>query len=220
MLLVAVGLLAMGLPPVFTAALGLASATSVALASLLQSWAGRSLLLAPLFTRLNRDQLLRGEGVRPKIMDLLKHEPGLGITDVCQRLEIGWGTAVHHLTRLERAGLLVSHDAGRRRRFFLPGESRSKRTAICVLSTDLNRRLLAVIQRRPGITQTEVCEALGVSPSLAHKYLGRLIDQGLLARERQWRTVQYYVKDEARAAFREFEQLKEPLGAQGSKEPS
>lgn len=160
-------------------------------------------LLLPLYTRLAREHLLE-DGVRPKIVDLLKAEPGLGITDVCQRLEIGWGTAVHHLTRLENAGLVTSQDAGRRRRFFLPGETAVRRTAVCVLSSDLNRRLLNLIQERPGLSQQEVCGALGISAPLAHKYLARLIRGEFVNAVRQWRTVKYYPSRTVPAVLDEY----------------
>lgn len=176
--------------------------------------AARGLLLAPLFTRLTPDTLLQ-HNLRTKILDLLRVQPGLGITDVCSQLGIGWGTAVHHLTRLEQARLVVSQDAGRRRRFFLPNESLTVRTAISVLSTDLNRRLLEHIRAHPGTSQQETCAALGISAPLAHKYLARLQAEGLVTSARQWRTVQYYAADSVAAHLDEYARLtgtKGPLG--------
>lgn len=199
--------------PFLSWALTVVSALSLAVLSL-PAWAARGFLLVPLFTRLQRDDLL-SDGVRPKIMEILRAEPGLGITDVCARLQIGWGTAVHHLTRLEGAGLLVSQDAGRRRRFFLPSESATRRTAVCVLSSELSRRLLEAIRARPGLSQTELCAALGISAPLAHKYLARLTGEQLVTTERQWRTVRYFPADSALAALTEYAQLRGPEPPQG-----
>lgn len=153
-------------------------------------------LLVPLFSRLRPDDLLTSPA-RARIVELLQAEPGLGIKDVCERLDIGWGTAVHHLARLESAGLLTSRDSGRRRRFFPPNTSAAVRTALCVLTTDINRRLLEYVRGHPGATQTDACRALGLSPPLVHKYAKRLEAEGLLTAERHWRTVQYYAADSA-----------------------
>jgi predicted transcriptional regulator len=160
-------------------------------------------LLVPLYTRLAREHLLE-DGLRPRIVELLRAEPGLGITDVCARLDIGWGTAVHHLTRLENAGLVVSQDSGRRRRFFLPSEPAQRRTALCVLSSDLNRRLLELVQARPGLTQQEVCAALSISAPLAHKYLARLIRDEFVTTQREWRSVRYYASPRTGTVLTEF----------------
>lgn len=177
------------------------------------------LAILPFFTRLGREELLDG-GLRPRIVDLLRAAPGLGITDVCQRLAIGWGTAVHHLTRLEDAGLVVSHDAGRHRRFFLAGEPLARRTAVCVLSTEFNRRLIEHIHANPGVTQTALCGALGVGAPLAHKYLARLIAQGLVRAERRWRSVQYYAGDAVAAALHEYGQLPGTQRDEGPSRPA
>ncbi len=204
--------------PVQSFALGLVSALSVALLSV-PAWAARGLFLFPLFTRLAPDRLLE-DGVRPKIIALLQEQPGLGITDVCHRLGIGWGTAVHHLTRLESAGLVHSQDAGRRRRFFLPGESATRRTAVCVLSSDLNRRLLDYVRSHPGASQTQLCAALSISAPLAHKYLARLMEHHLVTATRQWRTVQYYPAESVEAALHEYAQISGTQREEGLTHPA
>lgn len=176
-------------------------------------------LVFPLYTRLARNGLLE-DGVRPKIVELLRHEPGLGITDICERLAIGWGTAVHHLTRLEDAGLVVSQDSGRRRRFFLPSESAARRTALCVLSSDLNRRLLQLVHMSPGLNQQEVCAALGISAPLAHKYLARLIRDRFVSTVRQWRTVRYYPSESVPAVLDAYAEAVGAPGGQGPTRPA
>lgn len=174
-------------------------------------WTLRWALLLPLFSRLQKERLLDSHA-RARILDLIQQEPGLGITDVCGRLQIGWGTAVHHLTRLEAAGLLTSQDSGRRRRFFHPSTAPHVRTAICVLSTDLNRRLLDYVRQHPGCSQTDACRALGLSAPLVHKYAQRLIHEGLLETRRQWRTVQYYVADSAASQLESYAKWQDAKG--------
>ena len=158
--------------------------------------------------------------MRSRIVQQLRAEPGLGITDLCTRLGVGWGTAVHHLTRLERAGLLVSQDSGRRRRFFAAGEPPARRNALCVLATDLNRRIAEHVRRHPGTSQRELCQALGISAPLAHKYLARLIAQDYVNATRQWRTVQYFPGAGLEAAMMEYHKVLGTAGADGLAAPA
>lgn len=180
--------LLLSLPPVH-ALLAISAAIIVSLLALAAPLA--SALLLPLYARLAPDELLH-HPIRSRMVELVRDEPGLGISDVAARTHIGWGTAVHHLTRLERAGLLVSADSGRHRRFFLAAESSDRRTAVCVLSVRAHFRLVEFIRDHPGATQTETCAALGISPPLVHKYMSRLLRENLVTSIRQWRTVKYY----------------------------
>lgn len=171
--------------------------------------------LVPSFTRLLPNRLLE-DGVRPRIMSLLGTEPGLGIIDVKQRLQIGWGTAVHHLERLERAGLVVSEAHGRRRRFYLPDDSRARRTAASVLGVDTNRRILDFLRENPHATQTEVRHGLALSAPLAHKYLSRLAETGLLSATRDGKNVRY----EAAASVEDAIQERSRITANGPQGPA
>lgn len=175
-------------------------------------------LLLPLFSRLQTSDLLESQG-RTRILELLRSQPGLGIKDICAELVIGWGTAVHHLSKLERAGLLVSQDSGRRRRFFLPGTSPTVRTALCVLSAEPSRRLLEHVRDHPGSTQTDVCNALGLSAPLVHKYAARLANQGLLETHRQWRTVRYFAAHSVTSHLEEYARLRASPTAEGPQVP-
>lgn len=176
-------------------------------------------LLLGLFSRLGPADLLENAN-RGRILDLLRVQPGLGIKEVCERLSIGWGNAVHHLTRLEKAGIVVSHDAGRYRRFFHADTPAATRTALCVLTIGLNRRLLAYVREHPGTTQQEACRALGLSAPLVHKYAQRLRAEGLLETRRQWRTIQYYAAESVASHLEEYARLHGARDGEGLAAPT
>lgn len=154
---------------------------------------GVFLLALPLYSRLRRSQLLEN-GVRERIYKAIEAHPGLSIIQVCRAAKVGWGTAVYHLQRLERDRLIASRRDGQYRRFFLNGQapdpgavSLAERT----LAHPLARRIAGFVQANPEAAQKDVCLALGISPPLASKWLGRLLEAGLLTSRREWKLVRY-----------------------------
>lgn len=144
------------------------------------------------YTRLTRAELLDNEH-RDGVYKLIQEEPGIALSEIAQRSGLGWGTTVYHLDRLERAGFVASERSGVRRCFFpvgtLPKESRK---GIGALKADTTRTVAAFLVERPGATQGELAEALGMSASAASKQVSKLEDAGLVRREREWKTVRLH----------------------------
>lgn len=154
---------------------------------------GLTLLALPLYSRLRRSELL-DNAVRERIYRAIEAQPGLSIIQVCRAGRAGWGTAVYHLQRLERDQLIVSRRDGQYRRFFLNGHAPDPGAVAHdarALQHALARDIAAFVLANPGSVQKEVCAALGISPPLASKWLGRLQDAGLLTSQREWKHVRY-----------------------------
>ncbi|MCA1814631.1 MAG: hypothetical protein LC624_11925 [Halobacteriales archaeon] len=149
------------------------------------------LLALPLYSRLKRSQLL-DNAVRERIYRSVEREPGLSIIQVCRAGKVGWGTAVYHLQRMERDQMIVSRRDGQYRRFFLNGHAPTGQApAARVLQAEVARRIAGFVAQHPGCAQRDVCAALGISPPLASKWLGRLGEAGLVTSEREWKLVHY-----------------------------
>lgn len=154
---------------------------------------GLFLLALPLYSRLRRSELLEN-GVRERIYRAVEAHPGLSIIQACRAATVGWGTAVYHLQRLERDKLIVSRRDGQYRRFYVNGqvpEPRHEDPALRALQHPLALGIARFVLASPGAAQKDVCAALGISPPLASKWLGRLLAAGLLTSERSWRHVHY-----------------------------
>lgn len=149
--------------------------------------------LAPLFSRVRGDRLLDND-VRQRVHQMVEENPGITIKEVTQVCEIGWGTAVYHLKRLEDARLVVSQRHRQHRRYFKNGGgiANADKAAFGELKNPTGARLAQAVANQPGSCQKELCAAVGVGASLAHKYLTRLGEAGLLVTQRQWRQVRYY----------------------------
>jgi DNA-binding transcriptional ArsR family regulator len=154
---------------------------------------GLFLLALPLYSRLKRNELLEN-GVRERIYRALEQQPGLSIIQVCRAAKVGWGTAVYHLQRLERDKLVVSRRDGQYRRFFHNGhapEEGALAPAARALQAPIAQRIAAFVLANPGCAQKDLCLALGIQPPLASKWLGRLLEAGLLTSQREWKLVRY-----------------------------
>jgi predicted transcriptional regulator len=149
-----------------------------------------SMLAFLLFSRIDEDQTLR-HATRARILSLVRQEPGLGLSAIQQRLGLGWGTVVYHLNRMEAARLVSSSPVGRRRAFFLAGQTRGDRATISLLDNGAHVRLLHAVQARRGATQQDVARAAGLSLPLANRYLQRLEASGLVVSQKTWRVRRY-----------------------------
>lgn len=148
-------------------------------------------LFAPLYSRLSRDELLENE-TRCQLHELIEDQPGLSVQELCDRVDAGWGNTVYHLQRLEQAGFVKSEKQGHHRRFYKNGDvGRDDIEALGVLKNDNANKIARYLVQEPGCKQKDVCEALDISPSLAHKWISRMEDQDLVDAEQEWRSKHY-----------------------------
>jgi predicted transcriptional regulator len=168
-----------------------ASGAALAAGLLAYFWPALKFAVTPLYSRIPRDAVLM-HGARERIYKLVQSEPGIHAHEVAQRLGLGWGTTVYHLKLLEKNSLLVARHEGRYKRFFVTGDARIQhKDAIALLRNPTSRSIATTVAQQPGLIQKQVCEALGLSPSLASWHLQRLEGAGVVSAERLGRSVHY-----------------------------
>jgi predicted transcriptional regulator len=147
--------------------------------------------VAPLFSRIEQETVLTNP-VRRQVLDCIAQEPGITIQELRRRTGVAWGTAVHHLLRLERHGLAVSHRSGGSRRYF-PANTRESRSrkAISAIAHPTTNRIARLVAERPGIDQKGICGELGIRNPAASKHLRRLAREGLVASRKVARSCLY-----------------------------
>lgn len=59
-----------------------------------------------------------GHPTRRRILDILRHEPGIAVGELAERFRVGRIAVMHHLRQLEDAALVVSRKEGRVRRLY------------------------------------------------------------------------------------------------------
>lgn len=147
--------------------------------------------LIPLYTRIRDDKLLENE-TRKRLVDIIEEDPGLSQQELCDAVDAGWGNTTYHLQRLEQAGFVRSKKQGHHRRFYRQGTVENQDIdALGVLKNDNAHKIARYLIQDPGAKQKDVCEALDISPSLAHKWIKRLEENELLESKREWRSKHY-----------------------------
>ncbi|MEA3167049.1 MAG: hypothetical protein QOJ26_1933 [Thermoplasmata archaeon] len=165
-------------------------------------------LAVPLFSRIEQGNLLDNP-IRARVQGIIAQDPGLSLSEVTTRAGIAWGTAVHHLRRLESHGKVVSlRQLGHRRYFIANTEAASQRTAMAVVMHPTARRIAELVSQRPGIDQAGICLALGLHNPAASKHLSQFVDQGLVLSSRSGRSKLYQATGGLHSALR----LLEPEG--------
>jgi predicted transcriptional regulator len=175
-----------------------AAGTVLGLGALVFYWATvkfwvMTTLLAPLFSRIAKDKILDNT-VRSRVFDAIEHNPGVTIKEVTEICGVGWGTAVYHLKRLEDEALVVSQRNRQFRRYFKNGGGivNGQKTAYAELKNETGQALARAIMENPGSVQQDLCQEVGVSAPVAHKYLARLEKADLVRKEKEWRYVRYF----------------------------
>lgn len=151
-----------------------------------------ALLLAPLYARLKKDDVLENP-LRDDILALVQETPGISASELGRRVECGWGTLVYHLTVLERMQLVSSAREGRHKRFFAQGRiNYSDKGAVGLLANPAARTILDAIRASPGAIQKDLSHRLNLSPGTVAWHVERLAAEGLVIKEDEGRTVRYY----------------------------
>lgn len=141
--------------------------------------------LLPFFSRIEDGELAR-HPARRQALDFIAANPGCNLQELRHALGLAWGTTVHHMARLEKAGLVaVRHIAGQRTHWPIGGAP----PAAALPAT--SRALASLVQARPGLDQGELARLLGVGAATACKQLARLESAGLVLAQRVGRSRRY-----------------------------
>lgn len=118
--------------------------------------------------------------VRLRLYGLVHAHPGIASTRLAEDLGISWGTLSYHLVRMERAGLLATRRAGRRRLVFPSQMSDTNEEDVVLLREGTSRRIALLIVERPGLDIAALQKELGITARAAYHNVKRLRDAGLV----------------------------------------
>lgn len=132
-----------------------------------------------LFSRIEDDELAR-HPMRRQALDFIAANPGATLQDVRRSLGVAWGTAVYHLGRLERAGLVAVRHIGGHRGHWPLGQAPAHGAL-----APTGQALADLVRSRPGLPQNELARLVGIGSSAACKQLRRLESAGLVVAQRE-----------------------------------
>ncbi|MEA3136560.1 MAG: hypothetical protein QOC71_841, partial [Thermoplasmata archaeon] len=142
----------------------------------------KGLALAPLFSRIDEDDLLDNPN-RARILDLVRAEPGIHFQDLSRKAAVGRGTLDHHLRKLVDAELVTIRRTSGYSCCFPKGVGAIDRRlmdAAPVLRSEGGRAVLQVVARRPGASSRDLAVELGLAPSTVSYHHKRLETAGLV----------------------------------------
>lgn len=174
------------------AAIGLGAVVAAGVAAAV----GLSFLLKPLagslFTRVQPGEVLRNRN-RRAIFDYIGQNPGAGFNELQRALDVGKETVSYHVRVLLNAGKITQQSHGNTRRFFPAGFDAGQRTRTVLLRTKALDDLYALVERHPNLAQGEIMDLaakeMGWSRSTTQHRLGRLVKAGLVATQREGRSL-------------------------------
>jgi predicted transcriptional regulator len=180
-------------PSLPAAAISLAALLAAALAYAFRDFLanGFARISFPLYTKLQRSNILENR-LRDAIYHAIKSSPGVTfqrLRETVRRdesdLPPGEGTLEHHLSHLQKFGLVSQKKMGRHRRYFVQGDADAKARALAIfLEEPLTRAIAEGIARRPGIAQKDLAASIQpkfmVSVMGVRYHLVRLEREGLV----------------------------------------
>jgi predicted transcriptional regulator len=145
--------------------------------------------LATLYTRLAPSRIL-DNAARASVYEHVKAHPGAHPSAIAETLDLGWGTVVYHLAKLEDNRLVTARSAHNKKCYFAVGADLDveARTVVAAMSTDKTRSIVETVRASPGISQKELSEKLGMSQALASWHVKRLVASGVLLAAREGRS--------------------------------
>ncbi len=153
-------------------------------------------LVAPLYTRLSRDDII-GNEKRQNIIQYVSDTPGAHLRRIATELEMSYGTLTYHVYRLEKEGFITSRAQGAFKRFFPATGGVKRQSSDRPLETELRgveREIYDYMGANPGTTQSDIAKALGLSRQALHYHVKKLDKRGFLRKVTQGRETLCYVR--------------------------
>jgi predicted transcriptional regulator len=148
--------------------------------------------VSPLYTRLNRDDIVQQEN-RWQIIGFIKGKPGATYGEIKRKLGIGNGTLAYHLKVLEREEFIKSKNRGRFKCFYaieerIPHEE--------VKLSNIQKQILDTVRANPGISQKKIIILSGKTQQVISYHLGILLRESLIAKKKKGRVMSYFPEED------------------------
>ena len=137
------------------------------------------------YKRLNSVEDLMQNENRSKIFSAIQRSPGSSYTDLRLLLGIKNGTLSHHLTKLEKEGLVRSKKMGMFRRFY---------PSYANIPKDLKEKIMDVVHSKPGISQSRVARELDITRQVANYHINSLKRRGHLIVRKAGRNTEIFLR--------------------------
>ncbi|MBW3582247.1 MAG: helix-turn-helix domain-containing protein [Euryarchaeota archaeon] len=156
----------------------------------------KSGLALPLFSRVQRAKAL-DHPVRAELFSAVETEPGIHFQEMVRRTGHAEGQVQHHLGKLVDTGLLQVKKTKGYTCYFPGGRvDRATLASAGLLKSDGARSVFTAVATTPGTSGADIAEATGLARQTVAYHLKRLVEAGLLERERNGAQVLFRISDQ------------------------
>lgn len=121
---------------------------------------------------------------RARIVDCVERVPGIHFNELVRRLDLAPGQVQYHTRKLCREGSLRRDPLYGRTHYYPPGCSEWKRGALALCQRETSRDVLIYLLDAGPSQPKRVADALDVARSTLEWHLDRLVERGLVRKER------------------------------------
>ena len=134
---------------------------------------------------------------RRRIYEQIKKSPGIHFRELERRLQMVVGNLQYHLQYLEKKNLIRASNDGDYVRYFVKDRSLSEteRKIMSFLRRSGCRHILLQLLNNPALNNKELSQAVGLSPSTISWNLNKLVEAGIIEREKTGRISKFTVID-------------------------
>lgn len=121
--------------------------------------------------------------LRKSIFRAIEKAPGLPLSHLLTRLDVGWSTLYRELEVLENAGLVRSRKRGRHCLVFPADDEIATSVPLnqtILLQGKTAREIAARVAKKPGQDMETLADHLGLSPRVVYYHLRRLVEGKLI----------------------------------------
>lgn len=142
-----------------------------------------------------RDSILEVES-RRRVYQFIRDNPGTHMREIRRRLEMTLGNLEYHLRYLERHDMISVQDNGYKRYFIKQEIGIQDQKLLSLLRQKIPRRVAIFLLQNPESSHQEIHETFDVAASTLSYHIGKLVDAGLVEKQREGRYNIYSVADE------------------------
>ncbi len=130
----------------------------------------------------------QGSYHRQNIINLIRGDPGIHLRRLAHVVGLSWNTTLHHVNRLEAAGLIsIKKVQGKVCAFDRSRGALDGKTGTALLRDPRNVTVARFVVDHPGAHQRALCAATHLAPSVVTRRLQAMEEAGLVERVREGR---------------------------------
>lgn len=134
---------------------------------------------------------------RKEIFEHVETNPGIHFSQLKRDLDMETGLLQYHLSELEDHDVLESEEYQGKRRVFVSRElDEEERAILAVLRYETTRRILLYLLEEGPTRNSDIAEAVGVTPATISWHLSNLLEEGIVDSIVDGRTTRYEVQNE------------------------